>query len=124
MEPENEQTNITGVASGLDGISINEVEDQRDVPGGGITKAKQALGYREGTCTFNIDENSITGPLFHGKNGRRFYVTHGPQGNGTGNPKRTFEAIATITHNIEERGARRFNVTLSIDGLIKRTVFA
>ena len=118
---EADQVAVSGVALGLDSINLNEVEDQRDVPGGGTTSTKQALGYREGTSSLTVDENPTTAPVFHGKNGRRFYCTYGPEGNASGMPKLTFEAIGTITHMIEERGVRRFNVELAHDGLIDRT---
>ena len=120
---EADQTNLTGEARGLDSISFSEVEDQRDVPGGGITATKQALGYREGNSSISVDENEFTRPVFWAKNGRRFYCTYGPEGNGSGAPKYTFEAIGTITHTFEERGVRRFSVELAHDGLATLTTF-
>ena len=117
------QTNLTGEARGLDSISFSEVEDQRDVPGGGVTASKQALSYREGTSSISVDENEFTRPLFWAKNGRRFYCTYGPEGNASGAPKYTWEAIGTITHTFEERSVRRFSVELAHDGLVTLGVF-
>lgn len=117
------QVNLTGIARGLDSISFSEVEDQRDVPGGGVTATKQALGYREGTSSISVDENEFTRPLFWSKNGKRFYVTYGPEGNGSGLPKYTYEAIGTITHTFEERGVRRFSIELAHDGLAVLSTF-
>lgn len=117
------KTDLTGIARGLDTFSIDEQEDSRDVPGGGDTATMQPLGTKRGNSSFSIDENNITGPLLHGKNGRRYYVDYGPEGNAAGSPKYSYEAIATISHSIEEGGVRRFNVTLSHDGLITEGTF-
>ena len=120
---QNAETAISGIARGLDTFSLSNVEDQRDVPGGGDVMGKQALGYREGNAEFTVDENETTRPLFWGKNARRFYCTYGPEGNASGSPKFAFEAIATITHNWEERAVRRFQVSLAVDGDVDEGTF-
>lgn len=121
---EADQVNLSGIARGLDNINVDEQEQTRPVPGGGVTRTVQALGYRKGNANLSIDENVYTGPLFHGKNGRRMYAVYGPEGNGVGSPKLTFEAICEVAHNIESAGVRRFSVTLRVDGVVTRGVFS
>ena len=109
---------LSGIARGLDNIELSEDEDTRDVPGGGVTATRQNLGYKQGTSSISIDENDFTKGLFHGINGKRMYMTYGPDGNATDARKFDFEAIATISHDIENRGVRRFSVEFAHDGLI------
>ena len=126
-----DNVNLSGVARGLDNIDVTENEDSRDVPGGGVTSTRQNLGYKQGSSSITVDENDFTAPLFHGKNGRRFYVTYGPDGlpstaataQAEEKQKLTFEAIATITHTSEQRGPRRFTVEWQHDGIIDRSDF-
>ena len=111
---------ISAVTLGLDSFDVDEVEDTREVPGGAAQVTSQALGYREGSSSFTVDENAITAPIFVGGNGRKYDIEFSPQGVASGGPSQTFEAIAEISHSFEARGVRRFSVSLSHDGLITR----
>lgn len=112
--------NLSGHARGLDGFDFSRVEDDREIPGGGTQISRQLLGYTEATASFTTDENSITAPLFFGKNGRRFDVRWSPRGRASGGPVFTFEAINTISHTYEARGVRRFSIECEVDGLITK----
>ena len=114
--------NFSGHARGLDGFDFSRVEDDREIPGGGTQISRQLLGYEEATASFTTDENSITAPVLFGSNGRRVDVEWNPRGEATGQPKFTFEAIATVSHTYEPRGARRFSVELEVDGPITQGV--
>ena len=116
--------NLSGIARGLDNIDLTENEDSRDVPGGGVTTTRQNLGYKQGSSSISVDENVFTAPLFHGKNGRRYYVVYGPDGLVDGEQKLTFEAIGTVTHTSEQRGPRRFTVEWAHDGIVDHGEFS
>ena len=112
--------NISAVTLGLDGFDADEVEDTRSVPGGAEQVTSQALGYREGSSSFTVDENATTAPIFVGGNGRRYDIEFSPRGVASGQPRSTFKAIAEVSHSFEARGVRRFSVSLSHNGLITR----
>lgn len=109
---------ISATLRGFDGIDINEVQDDREIPGGGAQIGRQKLGYREGTSNFTVDENATTAPIFWGRTGRRFDNAYYPEGKTTGKPMYTWESIFDITHNFEPRGVRRFTCAESHDGLV------
>lgn len=112
---------VSGNLRGLDGFDMNEPEDDREIPGGGTQVGRQGLGYREGTSSFTCDENDVTRDLFWGNMGRRYDFRFRPQGEGSGLPQMTGEAIANITHTFEPRGVRRFTNNFEHDGLVTRT---
>lgn len=64
---EADQVNLSGIARGLDNINVDEQEQTRPVPGGGVTRTVQALGYRKGNANLSIDENVYTGRCFMGR---------------------------------------------------------
>ena len=115
--------NFAGPFRGLSNVEVSDVFDIREIPGGGENIGTQVLQYREGTMSFEVDDNEITHAILFGHTARRFDVVFGPEGNSTGKPRWTFEAIATITHTCEPRGVRRHSVSLDIDGLITRDTF-
>ena len=118
------KVNLAGAARGLDSISINEVEDQRDIPGGGVYQARQPIGYKQGSSSFTVDENDLS-RFLHGKIGKRLELEYGPEGNTTGKPKWNWEAIiASHTHSVENRGVRRISIDLNHDGLIAESTYA
>ena len=112
------QVDISATLRGFDGITINEVQDDREIPGGGAQIGRQKLGYREGTSNFTVDENDDTRGVFWGHTGRRFDCSYYPEGKTSGKPQLTWEAILDITHNFEPRGVRRFTCAESHDGLV------
>lgn len=114
------QVDISVEAVGLDGINLSEVEDTREVPGGGSQRTSQQLGYKEGSSTYTVDENDTTAPLFVGRSGQKFDHEYSPEGVETGKPKNDFVAFAEISHSFEARGVRRFSVTMYHSGLIAR----
>ena len=119
----NTKVNIAGPFRGLSTVEVSDVYDIREIPGGGTTVGSQILNYREGTMTFEVDDNVHSHTVLFGRTARRFDVEFGPEGNATGKPKWTFEGIATITHTCDPRGIRRHSVSLDIDGLITRGTY-
>lgn len=115
---------ISGSTRGLDSITLAEIEDTRTVPGGGGQDIEQRLGYKEGSASLTVDENSTTRPVLWGRHGRVFDCVYGPEGGASGDPRFSWSAYAEITHSFEARGVRRFTVALSNQGLITEGTFA
>lgn len=120
------KVNFAGPFRGLSTVDVSDIFDTREIPGGGTTVGSQVLNYKEGTMSFEVDDNEHTHEILFGRTARRLDIEFGPQGNAvtTGNtprnPKWEFQGIATITHTCDPRGVRRHSVSIDIDGLITR----
>ena len=105
-------TSLLDPGVGCDSVNVNLDRGSRVVPGGGNYEISEVIDQVEGVVGFTIDENDTTRPLFWGKGLRRFGFEWTP----TGGSQVSGEAVATIIHTYEERGPRRFAVTLAVDG--------
>ena len=97
---------------GCESYTANFDKGSRTVPGGGNYETTEVVNVIEGIITYSVDENDISRPLYFGKGLRRFRFRETPAGGSL----RAGEAAATIIHTYEERGPRRFAVTLAVDG--------
>ena len=111
---------ISGHLSGLASTEVNEVRDSREIPGGGSVVGSQLLPWRDGTGRLTVDINSVTAPLLWGRNGQRFDVEVSPEGDTTGLPQETFEAILDITIRYNARGVVTADCGFNVDGRITR----
>ena len=105
-------TSLLEPGVGCDTVAVNLDRDSRVVPGGGNYEVTEVIDQVEGVVSFTVDENDTTRPLFWGKGLRRFSFEWTPNGGS----QVSGEAVATIVHTYEERGPRRFAVTLAVDG--------
>lgn len=112
---------LTDTLRGLDGISVNQVEDSREVGGGGGKVGVQFLGYQAGVSRLVIDVNITNIALFWMKIGRRFEFRYGPLGKASGNPRWYWQSISVPQINFQPRGVGRFSVVNNHDGLIDKT---
>ena len=115
---------LSGQDRGLSAYASNDQASLRRKPSAGPYETFQLTGYRSGSATISCDDNPVTHALFLGKTGRKFKVTYREQGTKSGNPEETFDAIADVTLNVEQGGARTFTVTLNADGGITTTTQA
>ena len=103
---------IDGVGTGFSGLTLTIDGESYDETSAGLTITNQS-GYASATASFSVLEGEHMMLMLGLHGSREEYVwTHR-----TGETL-TFDAVASVDHVFEDRGPRRFNVSLEIDGAI------
>lgn len=85
----------------------------RPVPSLPGVLAVQRLSVRDGSVSFNVDDNSLTSPLLFLRSGEEFQVRVRRNGTGPGRPERIVTGRASINILNARGGARSYQFTLT-----------
>ena len=102
-----------GDDSGFSGFNLAYEGNTYENKSGGLTTEFYA-GSTVASADFEVAENETTLPLLLGGNGQRYDV----QWLRDGTSMLSFEAVATVSRTMEDRGKRMFSVELMVDGTI------
>ena len=108
---------ITGIGVGTSNITAGHAQDSRPAPGGRGVLAAQLGNFTTNDFAIATDSNSVHDPIFRRVNGQRLYGTWRPEGEGSGLPEYTFEAVATVSLTLDMGSdAATWAITLAVDG--------
>ena len=102
---------LDGPGTGFSGLTVGVEPETYDVTSGGLSTAHTA-GHRTATASFEVLETAGSQRLIGMHGTRQAFIWH-PTETASG---RGFDAILSVDHVMEDRGARRLAVSLEIDG--------
>ena len=104
---------IDGVGTGFTGLTLTVEPNTFEETSGGLTTTHQA-GQAAATASFGVLETSDNAGVILALDGAREQVTW-EQRPGVSHQ---FIGLFTVSHTFEDRGARRFDVAIEVDGAI------